>query len=160
MQFSELAKALAAIESTTQRTMMVRLLVNLFKKLGPDEIDKAIYIILGDVRPPWEGVELGVGEKLCLRAIARASGSKAEELESLYQKLGDMGEVAKRALSRRQASTLLAFAQGAKGRRRLAGVRHPPKGGQDLGRGGARPQGVLVVLPLRPSIAGGGQVYS
>ncbi|MEZ0248802.1 MAG: ATP-dependent DNA ligase [Thermoproteus sp.] len=115
MEFVELARALASIESTTQRTVMVKLLVGLFKKLGPDEIDKAIYIILGDVRPPWEGVELGVGEKLCLRALARASGAKVEELEELYKKTGDMGEVARRALSRRQAQTLLAFAGAKKG---------------------------------------------
>ncbi|MEL9990733.1 MAG: ATP-dependent DNA ligase [Thermoproteus sp.] len=115
MEFVELARALASIESTTQRTVMVKLLVGLFKKLGPDEIDKAIYIILGDIRPPWEGVELGVGEKLCLRALARASGAKVEELEELYKRTGDMGEVARRALSKRQAQTLLAFAGAKKG---------------------------------------------
>ncbi len=114
MEFSELAKVLASIESTTQRTTMVRLLVGLFKKLEPAEIDKAIYIILGDLRPPWEGLELGVGEKLCIRAIARASGAKADEIEELYKKTGDMGEAARRALSRRQAQTLLAFAGGRK----------------------------------------------
>ncbi|MEM1638106.1 MAG: DNA ligase, partial [Pyrobaculum sp.] len=115
MEFVELARALASIESTTQRTVMVKLLVGLFKKLGPDEIDKAIYIILGDIRPPWEGIELGVGEKLCLRALARASGAKVEELEELYKRTGDMGEVARRALSKRQAQTLLAFAGAKKG---------------------------------------------
>lgn len=110
MEFSELAKVLASIESTTQRTAMVKLLVGLFKRLEPAEIDKAIYIILGDLRPPWEGLELGLGEKLCIRALARASGAKVDELEELYKRTGDMGETARRALSRRQAQTLLAFA--------------------------------------------------
>jgi DNA ligase-1 len=112
VEFSELAKVLASIESTTQRTAMVKLLVGLFKRLEPAEIDKAIYIILGDLRPPWEGLELGLGEKLCIRALARASGAKADELEELYKRTGDMGEAARRALSRRQAQTLLAFAGG------------------------------------------------
>ena len=112
MEFSELAKVLASIESTTQRTAMVKLLVGLFKRLEPAEIDKAIYIILGDLRPPWEGLELGLGEKLCIRALARASGAKADDLEELYKRTGDMGETARRALSRRQAQTLLAFAGG------------------------------------------------
>ncbi|MCI4465594.1 MAG: ATP-dependent DNA ligase [Thermoproteus sp.] len=112
MEFSELAKVLASIESTTQRTAMVKLLVGLFKRLEPAEIDKAIYIILGDLRPPWEGLELGLGEKLCIRALARASGAKVDELEELYKRTGDMGETARRALSRRQAQTLLAFAGG------------------------------------------------
>jgi len=112
VEFSELAKVLASIESTTQRTAMVKLLVGLFKRLEPAEIDKAIYIILGDLRPPWEGLELGLGEKLCIRALARASGAKADDLEELYKRTGDMGETARRALSRRQAQTLLAFAGG------------------------------------------------
>jgi DNA ligase-1 len=112
VEFSELAKVLASIESTTQRTAMVKLLVGLFKRLEPAEIDKAIYIILGDLRPPWEGLELGLGEKLCIRALARASGAKVDELEELYKRTGDMGETARRALSRRQAQTLLAFAGG------------------------------------------------
>jgi DNA ligase-1 len=109
MQFGELVKALAAIESTTQRTTMVKLLVSLFKKARPEEIDKIVYFILGDLRPPWEGVELGVAEKLCIRALSKASGAPASELEALYKKTGDVGEAARRALSASKRPGLLAF---------------------------------------------------
>jgi DNA ligase-1 len=109
--FGDLVKALAAIETTTQRTVMVKLLASLFKKARPDEIDKIIYFILGDLRPPWEGVELGVAEKLCLRAISKASGVSIAELESLYKKSGDVGDVARRVLSSIKRPGLLAFGQ-------------------------------------------------
>jgi len=111
MQFGELAKVLAAVESTTQRTTMVKLLTSLFKKAKPEEIDKIVYFILGDLRPPWEGVELGVAEKLCIRAISKATGLSTAELEGWYKKSGDVGEVARRALAAGKRPTLLAFAQ-------------------------------------------------
>ena len=111
MLFGELVKALAAIEATTQRTVMVKLLVSLFKKARPEEIDKIIYFILGDLRPPWEGVELGVAEKLCLRAVSKATGVTLAELESWYKKSGDVGEAARRALSLSRRPGLLAFGQ-------------------------------------------------
>ncbi|MEM4023059.1 MAG: DNA ligase, partial [Pyrobaculum sp.] len=109
MQFGELVKALAAVESTTQRSVMVKLLASLFKKALPEEIDKVIYLILGDLRPPWEGLELGVGEKLCLRALAKATGTSQAELESMYKKTGDIGEAARRALASSKRPGLLAF---------------------------------------------------
>ncbi len=111
MLFGDLVKALAAIEATTQRTAMVKLLVSLFKKAKPEEVDKIVYFILGDLRPPWEGVELGVAEKLCLRAVSKATGVSLAELEALYKKSGDVGEVAKRALSAGKRLGLLAFGQ-------------------------------------------------
>jgi len=109
--FGDLVKALAAVEATTQRTAMVKLLVSLFKRAKPEEVGKIVYFILGDLRPPWEGVELGVAEKLCLRAVSKAAGVSLAELEALYKKSGDVGEVAKRALSAGRRLGLLAFGQ-------------------------------------------------
>lgn len=108
MLFSEVVKALAVVESTTQRTAMVKALVSLFKKADRGEVDKLVYFILGDLKPPWEGVELGVAEKLCIRALAKSTGASLAELESLYKRTGDVGEVAKRALlNRGRASSLV-----------------------------------------------------
>jgi DNA ligase-1 len=109
--FSELVKALAAIESTTQRTVMVKILVSLLKKAGPGEVDRVVYFILGDLRPPWEGVELGVAEKLCLRALSKAAGASVRDLEALYKRTGDVGEAARRAAAQSKRTGLLALAQ-------------------------------------------------
>ncbi|MFN3804145.1 MAG: ATP-dependent DNA ligase [Pyrobaculum sp.] len=106
MEFLELARALGAIESTTQRTTIVKLLAALLKRAEVGEVDKVIYFILGDLKPPWEGVELGVAEKLCLKALAKAAGLSVTELEGWYKRAGDVGEAARRALSSRRAAPL------------------------------------------------------
>jgi len=102
IKFRDVVRVLEAIEATTQRTTMVKLLTNLFRSCPPAVIDKVIYFILGDLRPSWEGVELGVGEKLTMRALSYATGVPLKQIEDLYKKLGDLGEVAKRVVQSKQ----------------------------------------------------------
>ncbi len=114
LKFSEVVKVLEAIEATSQRTTMAKLLALLLRKCPVNVIDKVIYFILGDLRPSWEGIELGVGERLTMRALSYASGIPLKQIEDLYKKLGDLGEVAKRVLLQRsqkqtQQGTILAF---------------------------------------------------
>jgi len=98
MRFRDVVKVLEAIEATTQRITMVKLLTNLLKSCPPAVIDKVVYFVLGDLRPSWEGVELGVGEKLTMRALSYATGVPLRQIEELYKKLGDLGEVARRVV--------------------------------------------------------------
>ncbi len=118
LRFADVVRTLKAIESTTQRTVMVRLLANLFKEAPPEAIDKIVYLVLGELRPEWENVELGVGEKLTIRALASAAGIPSKEVEAMYKRLGDIGEVAKRALelksSRLERASILSYMSAAK----------------------------------------------
>jgi len=111
--FSEVVKVLLVVESTTQRTVMARQLSGLFKRVPPQSLDKVIYILLGELKPEWAGVELGVGEKLAMRALARALGVSTSSVEDMYKRLGDLGEVARRLVQEvrrgKAASTLAAF---------------------------------------------------
>ncbi len=94
LPFSEVVKVFEAIEATTQRTVMAKLLSSIFKEAPPPQaMDKVVYILLGgQLRPDWEGgVELGVGEKLAMRAISTASGLPFKKVEETYKKLGDLG---------------------------------------------------------------------
>ncbi len=101
IRFIDVVKALESIEATTQRTVMAKLLSSLLKKTPPPNvIDKVVYFILGQLRPDWEGVELGVAEKLTFRAIANATGTPVKQVEDLYKRLGgDVGETARRIMS-------------------------------------------------------------
>ena len=53
----------------------------------------------GKLRPDYEGVELGIAEKLALRALATASGQSPQAVKEAYIKAGDIGSAAQ-ALSR------------------------------------------------------------
>ncbi len=97
MPFRELADTFERIELISSRTQMTVLLVNLFKKTPPEIIDRVVYLLQGKLWPDWKGLpELGIGEKMLIKAIALATQSKESEVETLYKSLGDLGRAAER----------------------------------------------------------------
>jgi len=110
LPYSVLVEFYEKIESTSSRLAMTDYLVSLFKRTPVDVLDKVIYLTQGQLRPDYEGVELGVAEKLTLRAISKATGVPVKNVEELYKKVGDPGVVAEQLLSRpKQAAGLLGF---------------------------------------------------
>lgn len=108
--YSVLVDFYEKIEGTTSRTAMTDYLVALLRKTPVEVIDKVIYLTQGQLRPDYEGVELGVAEKLTLRAISKATGTPLKTVEELYKKTGDAGLVAEQLLSKpKQAGGLLGF---------------------------------------------------
>ena len=54
------------------------------KKTPHEVISKIVYLIQGKLRPDFEGVELGVAEKLAIRAISKSSGIAIKKIEEEY----------------------------------------------------------------------------
>jgi len=105
LQYAVIADAYEKIESTTKRLEMTDLLVDLLKNTSKDVIDKVVYLTQGKLYPDFEGVEIGVAEKLAVKALSRASGVKESEIEESVRKTGDIGETAQAMMaSRRQAT--------------------------------------------------------
>ncbi len=94
LEYSILAEFYQKIEETTSRIAMTDLLVALFKKTPSDVIDKVIYLTQGKLRPDYEGVELGIAERLMMRALALSLGTSVKEIENELKRIGDLGEVA------------------------------------------------------------------
>lgn len=119
MLYKEVVEHFQAIERTTSRLEMAELLRRLFEKASPEEIDKVVYLTLGEILPAFRGVEVGVSEKLFMEALSKATGVKVSEIERLYKQRGDMGDTAQelikwegRSLSLSQVyGELLAIAQ-------------------------------------------------
>lgn len=118
MPFKPVAEAFASMERITSRTQLTLLLTRLFKSTPPGAIGIVVYLIQGKLGPDWKGLpELGVGEKLLVKAIALAYKATEERVERLYKSVGDLGSVAER-LSREyrsraaRAVTLEAFMAG------------------------------------------------
>jgi len=106
MLFSELVEFYERIEAITGRIEMTNLLVQLLKRTSPEIIDKVVYLTIGEIYPPFVGLELGVADRLALRAIKLASGMSEKEIEKAYKELGDVGLVGERMLSKRSQATL------------------------------------------------------
>ncbi len=94
------------MEQTSSRLALTDYLVALFKKTPADIIDKVTYLIQGKLYPDYEGIELGIAEKMVIRAIASSSGKDASQIEQLYRQTGDLGDAAGEAMKSKSQSTL------------------------------------------------------
>ncbi len=105
MNYAEIADAYEKIEATTKRLEMTDLLVGLLKNTPKNLIDKVVYLTQGKLYPDFEGVEIGVAERLAIRALSRACGRKESEIEADLQKSGDIGETAQNLLAKKKQFT-------------------------------------------------------
>ena len=109
MEFSILADAFSKMELTTKRLELTQHLVELFKKTPHDVISRTVYLLQGKLRPDFEGVELGVAEKLAIRAIAKSAGldNAEKKIEEEYRKSGDLGHAASKILEQKKQTTFV-----------------------------------------------------
>jgi DNA ligase 1 len=106
LDYSEVAQKYAELEGISGRNEMTRVLAELLRQTPKSELPSLVYMTQGKLRPDYEGVELGLAEKLALRAIALASGLSEEKVYATYVRLGDLGSAAEELLKNRSQGTL------------------------------------------------------
>ena len=105
MRYAVIAEAYKKIEATTKRLEMTDLLVGLLKSTPKEIINKVVYLTQGKIHPDFVGVEIGVAEKLAIRALARASGRRESEIEEDLKKSGDIGITAQKFVADKRQIT-------------------------------------------------------
>ena len=105
MKFSIFSDAFEKMETTTKRLELTDILVGLIKEIPEDVISKAVYLIQGKLRPNFEGIELGVAEKLVMKAMSKSSGIPLKKIEDDYNKGGDLGQTAENNLQQKIKTT-------------------------------------------------------
>ncbi|MEM2160212.1 MAG: ATP-dependent DNA ligase [Candidatus Nitrosotenuis sp.] len=108
MRFSEIADTFEKMSATTKRLELTQYLVELFQRTPPEIISKIVYLIQGKLRPDFEGVELGLAEKLAIHALAKSSGMSTRKINSVYAENGDLGSTAAKILEQKTQTTFLA----------------------------------------------------
>ncbi|MCS7115472.1 MAG: ATP-dependent DNA ligase [Candidatus Bathyarchaeota archaeon] len=103
--YSEIADAYEKIEATTKRLEMTDLLVELLKKTPKEIIDKVVYLTQGKLYPDFVKLEIGVAERLAIKALARASGRRENEVEEDMKESGDIGETAQKFIAQKRQVT-------------------------------------------------------
>jgi DNA ligase-1 len=101
LKYSVIADAYEKIEATTKRLEMTDHLVKLLEDTPKDVIDKVVYLTQGKLYPDFVGIEIGIAEKLAIRAVARATGHSEKEIEEDLRKTGDLGETAQKFLRKK-----------------------------------------------------------
>lgn len=95
--YQDLVRTFVKIEATTKRleitSYLTIFLTELIRK-SPEELLQTIYLSITRIAPDYEGIELGIGESLLIKAIAESTGRSAALIKSEYQETGDLGLVA------------------------------------------------------------------
>ena len=94
MKFSRLTEYFEELEATTKRLEMFDILSRLFRESSSKDIDKIIYLCQGQLLPAFRGIEIGMSEKLLIKALSDAANVPAKKVEETYRKTGDLGETA------------------------------------------------------------------
>jgi DNA ligase-1 len=105
LKYSRIAEAYEKIEATTKRLEMTDYLVEILKETPTSLIDKVVYLTQGKLYPDFVGIEIGIAEKLAVRAVARAAGHRGKDIEKDMQKTGDLGETTQKFMEKKTQAT-------------------------------------------------------
>ncbi|GJJ79072.1 DNA ligase 1 [Entomortierella parvispora] len=95
--YAALCQTFELIEATPKRLQILDYLVKFLIqviKLSPESLLTVIYLSINKLCPEYEGLELGIGESLLLKAIAESTGREMKKIKADYAEIGDLGIVA------------------------------------------------------------------
>src|ERR1700752_4113917 len=96
MNFNQLGGYLDRLEATRSRNELVKTLAELYAKASAAKVQPVTYLIQGRLAPFFEPIEIGMGDKLVMAAIAQAANKTPAEVSKLFDTLGDLGLVAEK----------------------------------------------------------------
>ncbi len=105
MTFPILSQYFAKLEATTKRLEITAILVDLIKSASADEIDKILYLTNGRLGPLFDTEDFNIADKMMIRILAVAYNKKPEEINKLFGKLGDLGNVSEEIGTRASLAT-------------------------------------------------------
>ncbi len=107
MKFSLVTDTLGHMENTTKRLELTQHLVDLFKITPSEIISKVVYLLQGKLRPDHEGVEIGIAEKIAIRALSKSTGVPVAKIENEYREAGDFGQATESILEQKMQTTFV-----------------------------------------------------
>jgi len=106
MRFADLVEVYDRIEATTKRLEMTELLVGLVRATPKEDLARVVYLTQGRIHPDYEGIELGLAEKMVTRVLAHATGLEEARIQRMWKEKGDVGLVAEEAIATRRQKSL------------------------------------------------------
>jgi DNA ligase-1 len=101
LKYSVIAESYEEIEATTKRLEMTDYLVELLEETPSDIIGEVVYLTQGKLYPDFVGIEIGVAEKLAIRAVAKATGYTEKQIAGDLKETGDLGTTTQRFLKKK-----------------------------------------------------------
>lgn len=97
-----MARTFEKIEEESARLKIIETLSNLFRSviaLSPEDLLSCVYLCLNQLGPAYEGLELGIGKTILMKALAQATGRLLDQIKAEAAEKGDLGLVAESSRS-------------------------------------------------------------
>jgi len=111
LDYSDLANLYEKLDKTAKRLEMTDILVDFFKIIPSNIIDKVIYLTQGKLYPDWNDLpELGIAEKMAIKSVSTAFGISENKIISKMKELmhkrviEDLGGLVSKIKSKKQKS--------------------------------------------------------
>jgi DNA ligase-1 len=104
--FAYLASVFGKIEAESKRLLITQLMANCFRTIiatSPAQLHAAICVATNKIAASYEGLELGVGDAIMIKAVAETCGKSVDAVKAQLEEEGDLGTVA--ASARRKQIT-------------------------------------------------------
>jgi DNA ligase 1 len=94
-----IAEAYRDLEQVSSRLALTERLAALLAQTPAELLPTVCYLCQGLIAPEFAGVDLGVAEKLAVRAVGTAAGTDAAQAGALVRETGDLGQAAEQLLA-------------------------------------------------------------
>ncbi len=98
MRYLVVAEAYRDLEEVSSRLALTERLAALLAQTPAELLPTVCYLCQGLIAPEFAGVDLGLAEKLAVRAVAAAAGADAVQVAALVRETGDLGQAAEQLL--------------------------------------------------------------
>lgn len=103
--YAALCTTFSLIEMTTKRLQIMAhcsLFLRQVLRLTPDDLLPTVQLMINKLAADYEGVELGIGESLIMKAIGEATGRNLATVKKDQKEIGDLGLVAAKSRAKQQ----------------------------------------------------------
>jgi DNA ligase-1 len=108
MRYEIVAEAYRDLEAATGRLALIDRMAELIRATPDDELARVCYLCQGLIAPEFAGIDLGLAEKLAIRAVATATGVEPGVVTAEVRTRGDLGEATEALLPDRTPSLTVA----------------------------------------------------
>ena len=98
MRYEVVAEAYRDLEQISSRLALIERLATLLGQTPSGLLPTVCYLCQDLIAPQFAGVDLGLAEKLAVRAVATATGTAPEQVAARVRETGDLGQAAEQLL--------------------------------------------------------------
>jgi DNA ligase 1 len=99
VQYEIVAETYRDLEQASGRLALIDRLAALLAQTPAELLPAVCYLCQGLIAPQFAGVDLGLAEKLAVRAVATATGDNPEQVAVVVRETGDLGQAAEQLLA-------------------------------------------------------------